>query len=258
MSAMNDGTRNGDTRPGPLWKKTSNCSSSVPRPPMPLPIMQPMSSPSAAMSSPDCSIASAEAAIARCVKRSIRRTSLRSSHCSASNPATSPAIFELEVTDLAERDRADAVVAGEQRAPRGVAPDPHRRHHPDPRDGDPSRLVHGGHHWPSQRPKTIAELCPPRPTEVLIACRTVRAARLVGYAVEVAVGVRLGVVDGGRDDAVVHVRPRSRPRPRRRRPSCARASTSSSGPSGCTRARRTRGGWRASRRVVSGVRCRAR
>ncbi|CAB4886569.1 unannotated protein [freshwater metagenome] len=68
------GTRNGDTRRSPFSTSTRICSSSVPRPPTPVPKMVPIRRLSMPRS-PACAIASAAAASAICSTRSARRAS---------------------------------------------------------------------------------------------------------------------------------------------------------------------------------------
>ncbi len=80
--------------------------------------------------------------------------------------------LRVEVGDIAERDRANAVLVREQGLPGPLAADADGGDHADPRHDHAPRSVRL-HHGPSQRPKTTEELCPPRPTDVLIAYRTV-------------------------------------------------------------------------------------
>src|SRR5215211_2104669 len=92
MSGMNIGTKNGDTRLGPLWTYALQLSSYVCIPPMPLPMMTPVRSGDGNFpSSPACVTAWWAAASANCAKRSYRRASLRSMYNRGSNPFTSQA-----------------------------------------------------------------------------------------------------------------------------------------------------------------------
>ena len=203
MSEMKAGTRNGEIRWGPLSNSTRNCSSSQASPPIPEPIIAPISLAAEATSSFEWSIASCVAAIESWTKRSIRRASFFSIQSSGSKPPTSPAIFDSRSEASQSVTGPDAVLAGEQRLPRRVAADAERGHHAHAGDDDAARrsavasvaipppeavgdalvpvaLVPMDHCAPSQRPKISTELCPPSPTEVLIAWRTVSARALFG------------------------------------------------------------------------------
>ena len=96
MLLMSIGITNGESRPGPFCRSTVCCASSVARPPMPLPIMQPKRSGFATGAvMPASSIASRAAPTASCVNRSARRTSLGTlKNFTGSNPRTSPAILQ--------------------------------------------------------------------------------------------------------------------------------------------------------------------
>jgi hypothetical protein len=85
------GTKNGETRFGPLPSIVSVPDSKVSMPPIPVPMRTPTRVGSAAMSTPDCATASRAATMASCEKRSIRRLSLRPIASAGSNPFNSPA-----------------------------------------------------------------------------------------------------------------------------------------------------------------------
>ena len=77
----------------------------------------------------------------------------------------------LEVRGLAERDGADPVFATEERVPGGLPADAECGHHADAGHDDAALRAVLAHGPPSQRPNIRAELCPPSPTDVLIAWR---------------------------------------------------------------------------------------
>src|SRR6266540_362809 len=90
---MRLGMKNGPIFFTPFAMSVPCSSSIVPRPPMPAPTMQPTRSASSfAMSRPASFTAMPAAASAKWMNRSLRRTSLRSMNCAASNPFTSPAM----------------------------------------------------------------------------------------------------------------------------------------------------------------------
>jgi hypothetical protein len=88
--AMSMGTMNGETRPGPLFSRTSYCVSRVLMPPIPVAKMTPPRS-ATTSGSPASAQASFAAAMPNCVNRSVRRASLTSRNSLGSNPSTSPA-----------------------------------------------------------------------------------------------------------------------------------------------------------------------
>src|SRR5919201_830880 len=90
--AMSMGTRNGDNRLGPRSSMSTTSLMSVSSPPTPVAIAVPTRSGSFTVSRPASLSACDAAATPRCVKRSVRRASLRSMYCVASKPFTSPAI----------------------------------------------------------------------------------------------------------------------------------------------------------------------
>ena len=79
MSGMNIGTKNGDTRLGPLVRNRLHCSSNVRMPPMPLPITTPVRSGAGSpFWIPASRTACSAAAIPYWANKSDRLTSLRS------------------------------------------------------------------------------------------------------------------------------------------------------------------------------------
>ncbi len=93
MLMISMGMKNGETRSGPLLRRTLCVSRSVLIPPMPDPTRTPNRVPSTfERSSPESSTAMTELAIAYCTKGSRRRASFLSTNFSGSNPRTSPAI----------------------------------------------------------------------------------------------------------------------------------------------------------------------
>ncbi len=90
MLAISAVTQNGLSRSGPAENSFSCAISWVIRPPMPVPIEQPIRSPSASMSMPECSIASPAAFTAICANRSVLRIVRLSMNRLGSNSLISP------------------------------------------------------------------------------------------------------------------------------------------------------------------------
>ena len=96
MFRINAGIMKGDSRPGPLLSRTMCCSSVVCRPPMPEPIITPISSRlDFSRSRPESSNAWCPANTPKRAKRSMRRASLELGNAGAGSKFfTSPAILQ--------------------------------------------------------------------------------------------------------------------------------------------------------------------